>query len=269
MSPDITVVIPTFRRPLQLMEAVRSVLAQQGLQIEVIIVDDSPEASAEEAVAGLADSRVSYRKMAQPSMGRPALVRNAGWPEARGRFVHFMDDDDHMAEGAYATLIGALEAKPKIGVAFGRIEPFGDDPHELQLQQAYFQKAASRARMSQRLRSRSLMVANLLFMSSVLVTSACIIRRECLPSLKGYDSDCVLNEDVDFYLRAIRRFGYIYVDQVVMHYRTGEPSLMHDRDGEESLICTYKHIYGKYAAEYGAAELLALKVLARTMLRWV
>lgn len=269
MSIDLSVIIPTFRRPAELVEAIKSVLAQQHVSMEVIVLDDSPEGSASDAVARFTDPRVSYHKSIRPSGGRPALVRNQGWQNAKGRFVHFLDDDDLPAEGSYHAMVSALDANCRAGVVFGRIEPFGNDQLELQRQRAYFNDAAKRAKLSGLLRVRWILMANLLFMNTVLVNSACIVRRECIARLGGYDPDCVINEDVDFYLRAIRRYGYIYLDQVVLHYRTGSPSLMHDVDGTEPFNQAYKHIHGKYRAEHGAVELITLKLLARMALRWI
>ena len=40
--PDVSVVIPTCRRPRLVVEAVRSALAQDGASVEVIVLDDSP-----------------------------------------------------------------------------------------------------------------------------------------------------------------------------------------------------------------------------------
>jgi glycosyltransferase involved in cell wall biosynthesis len=50
MFVDFSVVVRTFRRPRELIEAVSSVLRQVGATIEVFVIDDSPEGSAEEAV---------------------------------------------------------------------------------------------------------------------------------------------------------------------------------------------------------------------------
>src|SRR5689334_14881172 len=81
--PDVSVVIPTFRRPQPLVEAIRSVLDQEGVQVEVIVMDDSPEGSALPVVAQLGDARVLARRMPQPTGGNPSLVRNTAFPLAR------------------------------------------------------------------------------------------------------------------------------------------------------------------------------------------
>ena len=40
---DVTVVVPTFRRPAQLLEAVRSALDQEGVLVEVRVVTTVPK----------------------------------------------------------------------------------------------------------------------------------------------------------------------------------------------------------------------------------
>jgi hypothetical protein len=80
---DVSVIIPTFHREAQLLEAVGSVLAQKGVKIELIVVDDSPEGSARSAVASVPDPRVQYVLRPEPSKGRPALVNPIGVKFAR------------------------------------------------------------------------------------------------------------------------------------------------------------------------------------------
>ncbi|HVE85403.1 MAG TPA: glycosyltransferase [Myxococcales bacterium] len=268
MGIDVSVVIPTFRRPAQLGEAIRSALAQEGVSVEVHVNDDSPEGSGAAAVEAIADPRVHYQKMEVPTGGSPSRVRNTTWPQTRGTFIHFLDDDDRVEPGAYAAMAAALNARPGTGVAFGRIAPFGDDPQVLAQQQAYFVNAAKRARLSWALRSRRLMVANMLFKPTVLVCSAALLRRECVAGAGGFDEEIKLVEDVDFFLRAIREFGCVFLDRVVLNYRTGAPSLMHAQKDASGVIRSYERIFSKYRARWGAAELTALKLVARTALRW-
>jgi glycosyltransferase involved in cell wall biosynthesis len=267
MPPDISVVIPTFRRPQELVDAVHSALAQTGFSIEVLVVDDSPEGSAREVISALRDPRVSYLKRAVPSGGSPALVRNHGWPLTSGRYVHFLDDDDRVAPGAYRALVSALENQPHKGMAFGRIQPICRDPKLQRHEERFFENAAFRARIGQRLGSRYWMLANLLFKNTLLACSAGMLRRSCLEALGGFDPKTGHFEDLDIYIRAIRRFGGVFVDQVVMFYQTGAPSLVHGLPDRQPVIAAYSAIHEKYRAEYGSLEFLSLKVFARTALR--
>jgi len=265
---DISVVIPTFRRREFLMEAIDSALRQPDVSVEVIVVDDSPEGSARDAVASLRDPRVQYVQSDTPSGGRPALVRNQGWKTAKARFIHFLDDDDRVADGYYRDAVAAFDSHPDNGVVFGKIQPFSEpDSQALVDEREFFGRAARRTRLWSRWGSRWLMAANLLFMPTLLVNSACIIRREHVQRLGGYDAHIALNEDVDFFCRAIRNFGCHFLDQVVVHYRILPNSLMHGRKGNQKLLESYQRMYARYRETHGGAELLAMKIFARTVLR--
>ena len=266
---DVSVVIPTFRRPTQVVEAVESALAQDGVRVEVLVLDDSPEGSARAPVTAIADPRVTYRHRDAPTGGNPSRVRNGGWPLARGRFVHFLDDDDHVAPGAYRDVVRAFDENPRAGVVYGRVEPFGDDPAAVLRERRVFAAAARRARIYQRVGTRMLVVANQLFSGTVMVNSACVIRREHVAALGGYDEELRLCEDLEFYVRAMRAYGCVFVDRPVVQYRTGAPSLMNAGMADGKVASVYARIYSKYRAEHGRAELLALKVVAKTVLRWL
>ena len=84
--PDLTIIIPTFRREALLLEALQSALAVPGLALEVLVIDDSPEGGAQAVVRALGDARVQYLQQVPPSGGRPAVLRNRGlsWPAGAG-----------------------------------------------------------------------------------------------------------------------------------------------------------------------------------------
>jgi glycosyltransferase involved in cell wall biosynthesis len=261
----VSVVVPTFRRELTLVAAIRSALAQEGVHVEVIVLDDSPEGSARDAVAALDDARVRYVRRERPSGGVPAAVRNEGLALARGEYVHFLDDDDLLEEGALAALSNALEATPAAGVAIGTVIPFGEDVVVLAQQQAYFARAAARLRATAASRQ---LVSAMLFDPTPLVNSACMIRRRCAEQVGGYGLDVARAEDVDFYMRAIRRCGHVFVDRPVLRYRTGAPSLMHSMASGSALLSeSYQAIHNRYRREHGVVEFVLMKLLARWQ-RW-
>jgi glycosyltransferase involved in cell wall biosynthesis len=239
----------------------------QSVDLEIIVIDDSPEGSARAAVDRYRDVPLRYVRNAKPSRGRPAIVRNVGWPLATGRFVHFLDDDDRAAHGFYRSAIETFDAHPGIGVVVGGIEPFGTESAAMQHEMAYFAVALRRLRRAAQVGSRYWMTASLLFRETMLVNSACMIRLECISPLVGYDSDLPLNEDVDFYCRAIRRFGFRALDRTVVHYRISPDSLMHGREDDTPLTETYRRMHRRYRAAHGLPEMLALKLLARTIMR--
>jgi glycosyltransferase involved in cell wall biosynthesis len=272
MSIDISVVIPTFRRPKQLGEAIASVLGQAGVSVEIIVVDDSPEASAQEVIERIGDGRVRYLKNPVSSGGMPSAVRNLGWPLARGTFIHFLDDDDIVPEGHYAAVTQIFSERPGVGVVFGRVEPFGDAPEDqMRHERAYFANAARRALLCSRFGPTWSFTAGMLFNPSMLVCSTCIVRRTCVQQVGGFDPRMRLCEDAAFYTFAIRNSGAFFMDGVSLRFRVSNPSMMHsleqDPEQEKQLRETVRFMHGRYRAERGALEFYAMKIFARTVLR--
>ena len=279
-EPDVSVIIPTYRREQQVVEAVRSALSEQSISIEVLVLDDTSEGSAEEGVRTIGDPRIHYHRQLAPSRGRPAMVRNEGMRHARGRYLYFLDDDDHVMPGALSALSSALDQAPRCAVAYGTVTPFGKDPAVVASYARWFDWAA---RISRRLSgSKWLTTGTILFRGTLIINSACMIRRTCARELNGYDADIPVYEDVDFHMRGIRRWGHLFVDRPVLHYRTGAPSLIHDLQGDTKPIHdSYRIIHRKYKETYGAVDYRALQAAckalplrvqlksARMPLRWI
>lgn len=272
MSVDISVVIPTFRRPRQLGEAIASVLGQTGVSTEIIVVDDSPEASAQAVVKSVDDARVRYVKNPTPTGGMPSAVRNLGWPLAQGAFIHFLDDDDIVPEGHYAAVKKIFSEHPEVGVVFGRIAPFGDAPEaQLRHERQFFGDAARRALMCSRFGPRWAFTASMLFRRALLICSAGVLRRECVQHVGGFDPRIRLGEDAAFYARAMRQCGAYFLDRVSLRFRVSNPSLMHsitqDQTEAKHLRVARKLTHDRYRAERGAVEFYMLKGFAHTVLR--
>lgn len=272
MAVDFSVVIPTFRRPGPLREAIASVLEQRETGTEIFVIDDSPEGSAEQVVASFKDARIRYVKNPEPTGGVPSVVRNLGWPLATGNFVHFLDDDDIVVGGHYAAVKRAFDAHAEVGLIFGKIEPFGSGPaSQLEHERRYFAEAARKAAASARFGRRWAFTGLMLFDVALLVCSASIIRRACLAPLGGFDPRIRLMEDADFHVRAMRRYGVHFLNQTAIRYRIGAPSLMHSptpapsQSREVTEGCRRMQL--KYRNERGRLEYYTLALFARALLK--
>jgi glycosyltransferase involved in cell wall biosynthesis len=108
----ISVIIPTYNRAAVLPRAIDSVLAQKGVDFELIIVDDGSTDNARGTFTGerrtLALSVPRYpfpeilfpvpRVFRQENRG-PAAARNAGIGHAKGDWIAFLDSDDEWKPG--------------------------------------------------------------------------------------------------------------------------------------------------------------------------
>jgi glycosyltransferase involved in cell wall biosynthesis len=102
---DFAVVIPTYRRPAYLAEAVDSVLAQTLPAAEVIVVCDGPSTLPEGVRRG------PVRVVEQPH-GGVARARNTGVAESSAEWICFLDDDDLWHPDRLRLAAGYLDAHP-------------------------------------------------------------------------------------------------------------------------------------------------------------
>ena len=267
MNPQLSVIVPTYRRPALLAEALQSILAQQ-VDLEVIVVDDSPDLSARPVAEAVAAQGVQYVAMDPPTGGKPSLVRNRGAQQARGRILHFLDDDDVVLPNAYAEVLATAQDRPSTGVFIGKVVPFGPDPAVVERERRYFAESERRVRKAPE--SERWLTVNLLLHATPMVNSAGFVRREAFDSVGGYDPEMPVNEDVEFYMRAVRRAGGFWMGREVVKYRVGNPSLMHGADGAGTgdsarLNQAYLRMHRKYRQEHGAAEFYALKVFDKLL----
>jgi glycosyltransferase involved in cell wall biosynthesis len=91
-APLVSAVIPTLGRPVLLLNAVRSVLAQTYSPLELIVVVDGPDANTVTALQSIQDDRV--RIVVNPHSLGAAAARNRGVAVANGTWIAFLDDDD-------------------------------------------------------------------------------------------------------------------------------------------------------------------------------
>jgi acetyltransferase-like isoleucine patch superfamily enzyme/GT2 family glycosyltransferase len=266
---DVSVVIPTFRRPDLLVEAIQSSLHQEGVALEVIVVDDSPERDAQPAVTALGDDRITYLPREVPSKGRPGVVRNDGWLRARGRYIHFLDDDDLVVPGAYSAHVEALDSHPLRAMSFGVVEPFGEEGAALERERAFWRAAAQRARFASRLGRFG--VVGMLFEGTLFQNSACMVRRSSLEETGGFDPTFDMMEETDLHLRGIRERGCVFIDRTVVRYRLAETSLIHRPENAARIAEAYHRFNRKYREAHGLWQFAALKLFGKAeaaVARW-
>ncbi len=91
-APQVSVVIPTHDRRGLLMLTLRTVLWQEDIQLEVIVVDDGSHDGTIDAVKAIGDARV--RSLRHETPQGVSTARNRGIDDARGEWIAFVDDDD-------------------------------------------------------------------------------------------------------------------------------------------------------------------------------
>ncbi len=120
MTVTFSVVIPYHNSHSTIEETIISVQRQEGVQVEMIIVDDVSEPSSRHVIDALARKNPQIRVI--PATGRgPSAARNTGVRAAKGRYIWFLDADDCLAPNALARAASAFHEDPNLGVVFGRV----------------------------------------------------------------------------------------------------------------------------------------------------
>src|SRR5665213_3539577 len=100
VTVDVSVVIPTRRRPDLVRRAMMSALMQEGVEVEVVVVPDAEGDATKASVAAIGDRRVRLVGVASSVGGSEA--RNIGARAATGRYIALLDDDDEWLPGKLA-----------------------------------------------------------------------------------------------------------------------------------------------------------------------
>ena len=108
-APDISVIITTYKVPHYIARAVNSALAQTGVTMEVIIVDDCSPDTTWDVIQTLSDPRITAIRMEQN--GGPSVARNRAIASAKGRWLAVLDGDDVFLEGRLARMLALAKAK--------------------------------------------------------------------------------------------------------------------------------------------------------------
>jgi glycosyltransferase involved in cell wall biosynthesis len=106
--PDISVVLSTYDRRHSLPRAIASVLAQDDVGFELIVVDDASRDGTAAYLATLCDPRIRVIKAERN--GGPSAARNLGLQAARAAVVAFLDSDDAYLPRRLAAPLAAFAA---------------------------------------------------------------------------------------------------------------------------------------------------------------
>jgi glycosyltransferase involved in cell wall biosynthesis len=106
----LSVVIPTWNRAGLVVEAVESALAQEGGELEVIVVDDGSTDGTSEVIERKFGKSVKLLRMATRSGAGAA--RNEGVRQATGDLLSFLDSDDLWLPGKLKAELDVLERFP-------------------------------------------------------------------------------------------------------------------------------------------------------------
>ncbi|VXB06206.1 glycosyltransferase family A protein [Citricoccus sp. K5] len=122
----VTVVIPCFNYGRFLHGAVTSVLSQDEVEVDVVIVDDCSTDDSVQISEGLAAADERVRVVRHVRNLGAVQTFNDGLAEARGEFLVRLDADDLLTPGSLARAVRLARRFPSVGLVYGHPVHFMD-----------------------------------------------------------------------------------------------------------------------------------------------
>lgn len=204
--PTVSVIIPVLNGERFLAAAVASIRGQRYPSVEVIVVDDgSTDGTA--AVANALGGEV--RCVSQANAGPPS-ARNRGLDLARGELIAFLDADDLWSQDKLELQVGRLAADPDLDVVMGMTQIFRPAP-----------ATADAGALGEPAGPPALLLS----------LGSALFRREVFDRVGRFDQSQRLDDDVDWFLRALEADVRILpLSHVAQFYRRHDRNITNARE---------------------------------------
>jgi len=129
-APDVSVIIPTLNGEATIERAVQSVVAQSGVRVECIVVDDGSTDDTAKVLESIDPRMFSHHNSLGLGLNKENLgqvpAMNEALENARGRWVLFIGDDDWLEPDSLRKLVATGDDAPdSVGFVYGDLQYHG------------------------------------------------------------------------------------------------------------------------------------------------
>jgi len=197
--PFFSVIIPTFNRGALLCHAIKSILKQKNISLEIIIIDDGSHDNTSEIVKGFKDERINYVKTENRERGS---ARNSGLQISKGAYVNYFDSDDILTDCLF-NLRQFIMINGFPDVVYGLVENVSEHGSLIKI-----------------VRPRYLSLKKSLLYNNFLACGSVFIKREvALQYLSCEDRRLSGTEDWELWLRLYSTYDFVEFHKVVFKQR--------------------------------------------------
>jgi glycosyltransferase involved in cell wall biosynthesis len=249
---DITVVVPTHNRRQLVPQAIHSILQQEGVSLELVVVDDGSTDGTGTWLDRIAttDSRIQIVHHERPRFISNA--RNAGIARASGRWVAFCDDDDLWAPDKLSSQLAALRANSARWGCTGVVVV----DEQLEIIGHHHVKGGE-------------VLARLLEVNTIPTGSSVIAELSLIREICGFDPALQGSEDWDVWIKLGQHSPLAAVDRPLVAYRLAGQSLSMGvsrmRTGRSIIVDRYAALAARHGARPDEAS--HERYLAKQLLR--
>lgn len=219
-KPLISVIIPTYKRPSNLLRAIKSVLYQTYSNWELIIVDDNNNydkyrKETQELINNFKKNyniEIKYIKHEKNKGGSAA--RNTGIRAANGEYIAFLDDDDTWEKNKLKEIVDTFKnISSEYGVCFS----------------SYYVVTKGNKYVDYQPKTEGYIYKKELFKDYVSPTSAVVVKKECFNNVGYFDESLPARQDYDMWLRISKFYKFKHVNKpLVTVYKNGTESISSD-----------------------------------------
>ena len=205
----VTVIITTYKRRInQIKKAIESVLHQTYKNVELIIVDDSPDdfiyrKEVKKFCESIIDKKVTYIQH-EKNLGA-CMARNTGLYLSKGKYISFLDDDDEYLPTRIEEMLSLFNDDVVLVYCNANII----DLNNINKKRTYFDDGKQyRGNVYHKIMENN-------FVGS---TSFGLIRTEVLMKLGGFDPKIEASQDWDIWIRLAEKGKFEYVSTSLVNY---------------------------------------------------
>jgi len=209
--PEVTIAMPARNAARFVGDAVSSVLRQEGVELEVVVVDGGSEDDTAAVVSRFADPRVRLlRNERRRGIG---YCHNRVIAESASPFIAHVDSDDVILPGALRKLVNALRAHPEAGQSHC---------YDVDVDEALrISKSAVEQRRNHFLRTRpaGMNYRKLLLTRGCVINNLRMYRRNVFDTVGLFNERLTFGVDYEMGLRVADRFDFILVPEFLYLHR--------------------------------------------------
>lgn len=215
-----SVVIPCYNAENTIIDTLESVLQQDYLGFDVIVIDDGSTDNTAMQVwefkERLNAAGVKLQLISQKNAGVSA-ARNRGVQESTAPYIAFLDADDRWATNKLSCHLTHLEENLDLGISFARCRVLSKESDK---NSNATQQVSTLPVNQQQLRS-------VFAENPTTTTSNLVVRRSVFNDVGGFNETMSFAEDQEFIVRVISQtpFKVVGIDQVLVDYLTSEDGL--------------------------------------------
>lgn len=124
--PSVSVLIPCFNYGHYLTQCVRSVLSQQDVLVDILIIDDASTDGSDQIVRRLGEQDSRIRTICHTVNKGNVVTCNEGIEYLTGDYTMILSADDVLPPGSLARATALMEEHPSVGLTYGPVVTFTD-----------------------------------------------------------------------------------------------------------------------------------------------